>query len=104
MKLIACNKCGRHFRVLDDLYELQKCTVCSSTDLTETIYTLPESTLNWEQIRVDATIAAIPIALKMVENSSTDPYHIHNRKITTNWIARECVNIADAIVAELKKN
>lgn len=103
MKLIQCNKCGRCFKVLDNSYELQKCTGCSSTSLTETIYTLSESTLNWEQIRVDAAVAAIPVAIKIVENSYTKPYHISNKTVTTNCIAIECVNIADAIIAELKK-
>ena len=103
MKLIQCNKCGRYFRVLDNSYELPKCTGCNSTNLTETIYALSESTLNWEQIRVDAAIAAIPAAIKIVENSHTKPYHISNKTVITNCIAIECVNIADAIVAELKK-
>lgn len=103
MKLIQCNKCGRYFKVLDNSYELQKCTGCSSTNLTETIYTLSESILNWEQIRADAAIAAIPAAIKIVENSHIKPYHIFNKTVITNCIAIECVNIADAIVAELKK-
>jgi DNA-directed RNA polymerase subunit RPC12/RpoP len=102
MKLIQCNKCGRHFRVLDNSYELQKCTGCGSSDLYETIYTLSESTLNWEQIRADAAIAAIPAAIKMV-NYHTKPHHISNKTVTANCIAMECVNIADAIIAELKK-
>lgn len=103
MKLIQCNKCGRHFRVLDNSYELQKCTGCGSSDLHETIYTLNDPTLNWEQIRVDAAIAAIPVAIKIVENLHTKPYHSSNKTVTTNCIAIECINIADAIVAELKK-
>lgn len=103
MKLIECKKCGRYFRVLDNSYELKKCTGCGSSDLHETIYTLPESNPNWEQIRVNAAIAAIPAAIKIVENSHTRPYHISNKTITTKCIAIECVNIADAIVAELKK-
>jgi hypothetical protein len=103
MKVIKCNKCGRYFRVLDNSYKLQKCTGCGSSDLHETIYTLQKATLNWEQIRVDAAIAAIPAAIKIVENSHTKPYHISNKTITANCIARECVNIADSIVAELMK-
>lgn len=103
MKVIKCNKCGRYFRVLDSSYELQKCTGCGSSDLHETIYTLHKATLNWEQIRVDAAIAAIPAAIKIVENSHTKPYHISNKTVTANCIATECVNIADAIVAELMK-
>jgi hypothetical protein len=103
MKIIKCNKCGRYFRVLDNSYELQKCTGCDSSDFHETIYTPNESPLNWEQIRVDAAIAAIPAAIKIVENSHTKPYHVSNKTVTTNCIAIECVNIADAIIAELKK-
>lgn len=103
MKLIQCNKCKRYFRVLDNSYELQKCTGCGSSDLHETIYTLSESTLNWEQIRADAAIAAIPAATKIVENSHIKPYFASSKTVTTNCIAIECVNIADAIVAELKK-
>lgn len=101
--MIKCNKCGRYFRVLDNSYELQKCTGCGSSDLHETIYTPNEATLNWEQIRVDAAIAAIPAAIKIVENSHTNPYHIYNKTVTTNCIAIECVNIADAIIEELKQ-
>lgn len=103
MKLIKCRKCGRYFQVIDNDYCLSKCTGCGSTNLEETIYNLPEETLDWEQIRVDAAIAAIPAAIKIMENSHTKPYHISNKAVTTNCIAIECVNIADAIVAELKK-
>ena len=63
MKYIKCRKCRRHFLVTDNDYCLSKCTGCGSTDFEEIIYTLPESNLNWEQIRVDATIAAIPAAI-----------------------------------------
>ena len=96
MKFIKCRKCGRYFRVTDNDYCLSKCTGCGSTDLEETIYKpINDSNIDWEQIRVDAAIAAIPGAIKIIENSHTNP--------TPNCIAIECVNIADAIVAELKK-
>lgn len=95
MKLIKCNKCGRYFRVTDNDYCLSKCTGCGSTDLEETIYKLPKSNLDWEQVRADAAIAAIPAVIKTVKNLQTIS--------TPSCIAIECVNIADAIVAELKK-
>lgn len=101
--MIKCNKCRRYFRVTDNDYCLSKCTGCGSTDLEETIYKLPESNLDWEQVRADAAIAAIPAAIKIVENSHTKPYHISNKTVTINCIAIECVNIADAIVTELRK-
>lgn len=104
MKYIKCRKCRRHFLVTDNDYCLSKCTGCSSTDLEETIYKpINYSNIDWDQVRVDAAIAAIPAAIKIVENSHTKPYHISNKTITTKCIAIECVNIADAIIAELKK-
>ena len=94
--MIKCNKCRRYFRVTDNDYCLSKCTGCGSTDLEETIYKLPEEpTLDWKQVRADAAIAAIPAVIKTVKNLQTIP--------TPSCIAIECVNIADAIVAELKK-
>lgn len=103
MKVIKCRKCGRYFRVIDNDYCLSKCTGCGSTNLEETIYKLPKSNLDWEQVRADAAIAAIPVAIKIIENSHTKPYHVSNKTVITSCIAIESVNIADAIVSELKK-
>lgn len=104
MKLIKCKKCGRYFQTDDDLYELAKCTGCGSTDLSEYIYnTSPESSLNWEQVRADAAIAAMPIAHQIVDNLHGSKYHSANRMHTIEFFVEECVGIADALVAELKK-
>ena len=93
MKFIKCRKYGRYFRVFDNDYCLSKYTGCGSTDLEETIYKpINESNIDWEQVRVNAAITAIPAAIKIVEISHANPYHI-----TTSCIAIECVNIADAI-------
>lgn len=88
MKLIKCNKCGRYFRVTDNDYCLSKCTGCGSTDLEETIYTLPESNIDWEQRRYEIAkdiLATSHIAQQIGKYS----YHCENGGFTHSRVERE---------------
>lgn len=59
----------------------------------------------WEQVRIQAAIAAMPIANNIVDNLYGADYHgtevskLHSIERFT----QECVAIADALVEELKK-
>lgn len=62
---------------------------------------------NWEQARIDAAIAAMPIADKIVDGlyGSTCKSVLGNSKMhSIDFFVDECVRIADALVEGLKKN
>lgn len=60
---------------------------------------------DWEQVRIQAAIAAMPIANNIVDNLYSADYHgtevskLHSIEKFT----QECVAIADALIEELKK-
>jgi hypothetical protein len=59
--------------------------------------------VNWKQARVDAAIAAMPIADKIVDGLYGANYRSTNKMHTVDFFVRECKDIADALIAELKK-
>ena len=59
--------------------------------------------VNWKQARVDAAIAAMSIADNIVDGLYGANYHSTNKMHTIDFFVRECVDIADALIAELKK-
>ena len=59
--------------------------------------------VNWEQARVDAAIGAMPIADKIVDGLYGANYHSTSKMHTIDFFVRECVDIADSLIAELKK-
>lgn len=94
MKLIKCRKCGRYFRVLDNSYELQKCTGCGSPDLEETIYKLNGDDVDWERRRYEIAkdiLATSHIAQQIGHYS----YHEETE-------VKDAVRMADLLIAELK--
>lgn len=60
---------------------------------------------DWEKVRIQAAIAAMPIANNIVDNLYSADYHgtevskLHSIEKFT----QECVAIADALIEELKK-
>lgn len=105
MKLIKCRKCGRYFQVTDNDYCLSKCTGCGSTDLEETIYKpMNDSNIDWEQRRYEIAKSAMNGKLadhtamsKLWQCSCEDVSTFHR------FIAEASVELADALIAELKK-
>ena len=104
MKVINCNKCGRFFLVLDNSYELQKCTGCGSSDLHETIYTLDGNNIDWEQRRYEIAKSAMNAMLanpEILEVVTNKEYVV--RPSCQERVAKVSVVYADALIAELKK-
>ena len=99
MKLIKCKKCGRYFKVIDNDYQLSKCTGCGSTDLEETIYNLDGSDINWEERRYEIAKTVFPKMLDWLTASGT----ISIDAIEENRAARNAVFFADDLITELKK-
>lgn len=107
MKVIKCNKCGRFFRVLDNSYELQKCTGCGSSNLHEIIYSLNGDNIDWEQRRYEIAKEAM---IGIIANSHDDDYRYVERGHSQNYkyklektdIAYRAVLYADALITELK--
>lgn len=60
---------------------------------------------NWEQVRIQAAIAAMPIADNIVDRLYSTNYHAYNgiKMHSIEMFTEECVAIADALIKELKK-
>lgn len=74
--------------------------------LNEPLESKIEHLVNWEQARIDAAIAAMPIANKIVDGlyGATCESVLGSSKMhSIDFFVKECVGIADALIAELKK-
>lgn len=71
--------------------------------LNEPLKSKIEYMVNWEQARIDAAIAAMPIADKIIDGLHCAKYHSSQSLHTIDNFVRECVGIADSLIAELKK-
>lgn len=60
--------------------------------------------IDWQSVRIQATIAAMPIADKIVDNLYGANYHNKEKQMhTIDSFVKQCVGIADARIEELKK-
>lgn len=61
--------------------------------------------IDWEKARVQAAIAAMPIANCIVDGFYGSDYHGNNETElhSIEMFTKECVSIADALIEELKK-
>lgn len=60
--------------------------------------------IDWQNVRIQAAIAAMPIADKIVDDLYGADYHNENKRMhTIDSFVKQCVGIADALVEELKK-
>ena len=59
--------------------------------------------INWQQVRVDAAIAAMPLVYNLMDGVCCTHPEYPNQMRRAEIFAKECVGFADVLIKELKK-